>query len=51
MKNYSDKEFISCIEYYRDRNWIQRYYPELNNELSFVSNNNPYRLQEITGPL
>ncbi|XP_044764137.1 28S ribosomal protein S29, mitochondrial [Coccinella septempunctata] len=51
VENYSEKEFISCIDYYNDRKWIQQYYPELRNELSFVSNNNPFKLQEITGPL
>ncbi|XP_045463453.1 28S ribosomal protein S29, mitochondrial [Harmonia axyridis] len=51
VENYNEKEFQSCIDYYNDRKWIQQYYPELNNELSFVSNNNPFKLQEITAPL
>ncbi|KAL3285164.1 hypothetical protein HHI36_019283 [Cryptolaemus montrouzieri] len=51
VNNYNEKEFISCLEYYKDRKWIQQYYPELEKELAFVSNSNPFRLLEIVASL
>lgn len=47
---YSQKELISCLDYFRERLWIPQE-PELNEELSFLSANNPYRLMNLTAGL
>ncbi|XP_049883807.1 28S ribosomal protein S29, mitochondrial [Pectinophora gossypiella] len=47
---YSDKEFLSCASYYRDRLWL-RGPPEMENELKFTSACNPYKFMEQCAPL
>ncbi|CAH0592143.1 unnamed protein product [Chrysodeixis includens] len=47
---YNDKEFISCVNYYRDRLWL-RGPPEIEAELKFTSASNPYRFMEQCAPL
>lgn len=50
VKNYSEKEFLSCSSYYRDRLWL-RGPAELETELKFTSAFNPYRFMEVCAPL
>lgn len=50
VDNYSQKELISCMEYYRERKWVRRG-PELDDELAFISGHNPYKLMQLTAPL
>ncbi|KAK9877852.1 hypothetical protein WA026_020082 [Henosepilachna vigintioctopunctata] len=50
VENYSSKEFLSCMEYYKERKWIQ-YYPGMEEELAFISNSNPYKLLELSASL
>lgn len=50
VNRYTDKEFMSCASYYRDRLWL-RGSPELETELRHTSVNNPYRFMEICAPL
>ncbi|XP_063549041.1 small ribosomal subunit protein mS29 [Cydia strobilella] len=47
---YSEKEFLSCASYYRDRLWL-RGPEEVETELKFVSASNPYRFMELCAPL
>ncbi|KAL0851577.1 hypothetical protein ABMA28_007359 [Loxostege sticticalis] len=47
---YSEKEFLSCASYYRDRLWL-RGPPEIDTELKFTSACNPYRFMEQCAPL
>lgn len=47
---YSDKEFSSCLDYYEDRDWIQR--PEARteqgrDEIRFLSASNPFQVYEF----
>lgn len=53
VKEYTEKEFHSCMKYYRDRLWVQSEGdPDAQNkELFFLSGCNPYRLMEICAPL
>ncbi|GJQ78999.1 mRpS29 [Trypoxylus dichotomus] len=50
VPNYTSKEFTSCMEYYKDRKWVQDF-PGINEELRFLSNANPYKLMQMCGPL
>uniref|UniRef100_A0A2A4JMM5 Small ribosomal subunit protein mS29 n=1 Tax=Heliothis virescens TaxID=7102 RepID=A0A2A4JMM5_HELVI len=47
---YSEKEFLTCAEYYRDRLWL-RGPPEIETELKFTSARNPYKFMEQCAPL
>ncbi|KOB65766.1 Uncharacterized protein OBRU01_22213 [Operophtera brumata] len=47
---YSEKEFLTCASYYRDRLWL-RGPPELETELKFTSACNPYKFMEQCAPL
>ncbi|XP_026758926.1 28S ribosomal protein S29, mitochondrial [Galleria mellonella] len=47
---YTDKEFLSCASYYRDRLWL-RGPPEIETELKFTSACNPYKFMEQCAPL
>lgn len=47
---YSEKEYLSCASYYRDRLWI-RGPPEIEEELKFTSTLNPYKFMEQCAPL
>lgn len=51
VDKYNDEEYHNCYEYYLDRNWIQLNSPGLEQELSFISGQNPYRFMEVCGPL
>ncbi|CAK1601607.1 unnamed protein product [Parnassius mnemosyne] len=47
---YSEKEFLSCASYYRDRLWLRG--PEdLETELKLASACNPYKFMELCAPL
>lgn len=50
VKNYTDKEYISCMNYYRDRLWI-RDHPDTETELAFTTNKNPFKLMQYCSPL
>ncbi|EDW01302.1 28S ribosomal protein S29, mitochondrial [Drosophila grimshawi] len=45
--NYTDKEFLSYINYYLDRHWISRAQPGFEEQLKFMSNMNPYTLMQL----
>ncbi|CAH0405592.1 unnamed protein product [Chilo suppressalis] len=47
---YTEKEFLSCASYYRDRLWL-RGPPETEIELKFTSASNPYKFMEQCAPL
>ncbi|ALC40512.1 mRpS29 [Drosophila busckii] len=47
VTNYTDKEFLSCINYYMDRHWITKTQPGFEEQLKFMSNHNPYTLMQI----
>lgn len=51
VDNYNDEELHNCYEYYFDRNWISPEAPRLEQELGFLSGNNPYRFMKIVAPL
>ncbi|XP_017773998.1 PREDICTED: 28S ribosomal protein S29, mitochondrial [Nicrophorus vespilloides] len=50
VNEYTDKEFTSCMEYYRERKWVQPA-PGQDEELSFLSGSNPYKLMQICAGL
>lgn len=50
VNRYTEKEFKSCMDYYRERRWVTPY-PNQDEEASFTSANNPYRLMQIVGAL
>ncbi|CAB3364438.1 Hypothetical predicted protein [Cloeon dipterum] len=53
-KNYSEKEFHYCIEYFLERRWIINPHAaseEGRKELAFISNRNPFNLLKVTAPL
>ncbi|KAJ8919940.1 hypothetical protein NQ315_006469 [Exocentrus adspersus] len=50
VPEYSPKELLSCMNYYRDRKWVQPI-EGLDDEMSFVSGNNPYKLMNLCAPL
>ncbi|XP_046959375.1 28S ribosomal protein S29, mitochondrial [Vanessa cardui] len=47
---YSEREFMSCASYYRDRLWL-RGPPETESELKLASACNPYKFMELCAPL
>ncbi|KAJ0182795.1 hypothetical protein K1T71_002164 [Dendrolimus kikuchii] len=47
---YTEKEFLSCASYYRDRLWL-RGPPEIETELKFTSTLNPFKFMEQCAPL
>ncbi|RUS90431.1 hypothetical protein EGW08_001836 [Elysia chlorotica] len=54
VPDYTEKEALSNINYYIDRNWIQNDYgktDEGKRELMFVSNRNPFNLAKICAQL
>ncbi|XP_053950665.1 28S ribosomal protein S29, mitochondrial [Anastrepha ludens] len=51
VENYTDKEFASCIQYYLDRNWIQKTPEGFDEQLKYLSNKNPYTLMQLTRSL
>nr|XP_022918455.1 28S ribosomal protein S29, mitochondrial [Onthophagus taurus] len=50
VSGYSNKEFTSCMDYYRERKWVPSL-PGMDEELAFLSNSNPYKLMGLCGPL
>ncbi|CAH0724514.1 unnamed protein product, partial [Brenthis ino] len=50
VARYSEKEFLSCASYYRDRLWL-RGPPETEEELKLASACNPYKFMELCAPL
>lgn len=46
VSEYSEKELVSCVNYYRERRWIQPY-PGHAEELFFLSGGNPYKVMEL----
>ncbi|XP_063698741.1 small ribosomal subunit protein mS29 [Culicoides brevitarsis] len=51
VKNYDDREYNSCIEYYLDRKWIQNASKGFDLELKHLSHKNPYELMRMCAPL
>ncbi|GFO35809.1 28S ribosomal protein s29, mitochondrial [Plakobranchus ocellatus] len=54
VPEYSEKEALSNINYFIDRNWIQNHYGKTDDgkrELMFVSNKNPFNLARICSHL
>ncbi|XP_036319082.1 28S ribosomal protein S29, mitochondrial [Rhagoletis pomonella] len=51
VDNYSEKEFTTCIQYYLDRNWIQKTPEGFDEQLKYLSNKNPYTLMQLTRSL
>ncbi|XP_023164671.1 28S ribosomal protein S29, mitochondrial [Drosophila hydei] len=49
--NYTEKEFVSYINYYLDRNWITKTQPGFEEQLKFMSNMNPYTLMQLVRSL
>lgn len=47
VDNYTDKEFISYINYYLDRHWISKTPQGFEEQLKFLSNMNPYTLMQL----
>lgn len=50
VNNFNEKEFIGCMNYYRERKWVQSYAGQ-DEELFFISNGNPYYLTQLTAGL
>lgn len=50
VPTYSPKEFKSCMDYYRERRWVQPL-PGQDDELAFLSALNPYRLMQLCNSL
>ncbi|CAG9761596.1 unnamed protein product [Ceutorhynchus assimilis] len=50
VKDYSEKEHQSIMDYYRERKWIHSY-PGQNDELYFLSGGNPFRLMNLCNAL
>lgn len=46
IPEYDKKELYSCMEYYRERKWVQPY-PGQDEEVAFISAMNPFRLMKI----
>ncbi|KZC07495.1 PREDICTED: 28S ribosomal protein S29, mitochondrial [Dufourea novaeangliae] len=51
IENYTQDEFNTIIEYYKDRKWIREITPEGVKELELLSNRNPYDLWHYCKPL
>ncbi|XP_067640160.1 small ribosomal subunit protein mS29 [Eurosta solidaginis] len=51
VRDYSEKEFASCIQYYLDRHWIQKTPEGFDEQLKYLSNKNPYTLMQLTRSL
>jgi len=54
VPEYTRKESLSCINYYKDRNWIQNEYGRTEEgikEILFVSNNNALNLARVCSSL
>lgn len=51
VDNYSDKEYVSCINYYLDRKWIQNHEQGFDKELEFLSGKSPYKLMQMCASL
>lgn len=47
---YNEKEFLCCVQYYRDRLWL-RGPQEIESELKYTSACNPYKFMEQCAPL
>nr|CAH7753745.1 unnamed protein product [Callosobruchus chinensis] len=50
VENYSKKEILSCLDYYKERKWITPF-TGLEEEVEFVSASNPYNLMQICASL
>ncbi|CAG4988968.1 unnamed protein product [Colias eurytheme] len=50
VDRYTDREFLTCSNYYRDRLWL-RGPPETETELKLTSACNPFRFMELCAPL
>jgi small subunit ribosomal protein S29 len=51
VDNYTDKEYIRCIEYYLNRKWILNTKPGFDDELKFLTGKNPFKLMEVCASL
>lgn len=50
VDNYSEKELMSCMNYYRERKWVREVDGQ-DQELAFLSNYNPYELMRVCSSL
>lgn len=50
VSEYTPKEFKSCMDYFRERKWVQPL-PGQDEELTFLSASNPYKLMTLCNPL
>ncbi|KAF5282688.1 hypothetical protein FQA39_LY17495 [Lamprigera yunnana] len=50
VEPYSNKEFQSCMDYYRERRWVQPLDGQ-DEELQYISGMNPYRLMKLCNGL
>lgn len=50
VPHYNQKEFTSCMDYFRERRWVQPY-PGQDEELMSLSASNPYKLLQLCNPL
>lgn len=50
ITGYDKKELTSCLDYFRERRWMQTD-PKHDKELALLSSYNPYRLMQICAPL
>lgn len=54
VEKYSDKEMVTCLEYYQDRRWLQRpaaFTEEGREEIKFLSGANPFHVYEFCSSL
>lgn len=51
VTNYNHTEFKSCVDYYLDRQWIQKTPRGFDAQLKHMSNRNPYSLMELSRSL
>lgn len=51
IDNYSELEFKRCVEYYKNRKWMQNCNDGFDEELKFTSGMNPFDLMQRCSPL
>ncbi|KAK0080254.1 hypothetical protein PV325_000234 [Microctonus aethiopoides] len=51
VPNYSQDEFETVMEYYKERKWVRNISKEGQRELELLSNRNPYKLMRYTASL
>lgn len=51
LDNFNEKEYLSCIDYYLNRRWIQNTEKGFDEELRFLSGKNPFKLMNLCASL